>query len=72
MTTEVPYKTNPLVFRERWIEFIYTLQDTICKGLELIDGKAIFIEDRWEREEGEGLTLKKYCRTRFVTLRHLV
>ena len=54
MTTEVLYKTNPLVFRERWIEFIYTLQDTICKGLELIDGKAIFIEDRWEREEGEG------------------
>ena len=54
MTTEVPYQTNTLVFRERWIEFIYTLQDTICKGLEQIDGKSIFKEDHWEREEGTG------------------
>lgn len=30
------------------------LQDRICKGLEALDGKALFIEDQWVREEGGG------------------
>ncbi len=30
------------------------LQDRICKGLEYADGKAIFKEDKWEREGGGG------------------
>lgn len=40
-------------FRNRWVEYIHQLQDTICSGLENIDGKAVFIEDKWERE-GDG------------------
>jgi coproporphyrinogen III oxidase len=30
------------------------LQDRICSGLEEEDGKAKFVEDAWEREEGGG------------------
>lgn len=30
------------------------LQDRICKALEKIDGKSLFKEDLWEREEGGG------------------
>lgn len=30
------------------------LQDSICRGLEQVDGKAKFQEDLWEREEGGG------------------
>lgn len=30
------------------------LQDRICSGLEQEDGKAKFVEDAWEREEGGG------------------
>ena len=30
------------------------LQDRICNGLEQEDGKASFVEDAWEREEGGG------------------
>jgi len=40
--------------RERWIEYIHGLQDTICTALEAIDSKATFREDRWQREEGGG------------------
>jgi coproporphyrinogen III oxidase len=31
-----------------------SLQDEICQGLELLDGKASFQEDNWERELGGG------------------
>jgi coproporphyrinogen III oxidase len=31
-----------------------SLQDKICKGLEQTDGKAIFREDKWNREGGGG------------------
>lgn len=31
-----------------------TLQDQICLGLELLDGKAKFVEDKWERQGGGG------------------
>ncbi|GAA4461677.1 oxygen-dependent coproporphyrinogen oxidase [Nemorincola caseinilytica] len=41
-------------FRERFVEYIHQLQDTICTGLEQADGKATFVEDRWERPEGGG------------------
>ena len=33
-------------------DYILSLQNTICKGLENIDGKAKFIEDKWVRSEG--------------------
>lgn len=37
-----------------FIEFIHSLQDQICQELEQADGKAVFIEDSWEREGGGG------------------
>jgi len=40
--------------KEEFSAWLQTLQNTICTGLEQIDGKATFIEDRWERPEGGG------------------
>ena len=51
---EIMYKTETKEFRGKWIEFIYHLQDKICKAIENVDGKALFIQDEWERAEGKG------------------
>ena len=40
--------------KQHWIEYIESLQNTICQKLEEIDGKAKFVEDQWQREEGGG------------------
>src|ERR1700748_2027012 len=40
--------------KDLWIGFIYDLQDRICAALEALDGKAAFITDQWEREQGGG------------------
>jgi coproporphyrinogen III oxidase len=40
--------------KAQWINIIHTLQNQICKALELCDGKAVFMEDAWERIEGGG------------------
>lgn len=40
--------------KQQWIAIIHQLQNDICAALEKCDGKAIFIEDKWEREEGGG------------------
>lgn len=48
------YNTATSTFRERWISYIHTLQDTICNALEELDGKARFKEDCWERTENGG------------------
>lgn len=40
--------------KDRFVQYIHGLQDTICAGLEGIDGKAKFMEDKWERPEGGG------------------
>lgn len=34
--------------------FLWSLQDSICKQIETIDGKATFVEDAWKRELGGG------------------
>ncbi len=34
--------------------WLMSLQDTICRSLEEADGKSVFKEDRWKREEGGG------------------
>ena len=47
-------KTETHSFRDHWIGFIYDLQDRICATLEGLDGKAAFITDEWEREQGGG------------------
>jgi coproporphyrinogen III oxidase len=48
------YKTDTHAFREEWINFIHTLQDKICSALEIMDGKATFITDEWQRLENRG------------------
>ncbi len=48
------HKTETKALRQQWIEFIYHLQDSICKALEEIDGKTKFNEDEWARVEGKG------------------
>ena len=35
-------------------EYLLGLQDTICTAFEQSDGKAVFREDKWEREQGGG------------------
>ncbi len=40
--------------KDRFAKYIHGLQDSICAGLEQVDGKATFKEDRWERAEGGG------------------
>lgn len=43
-----------MMIKEQWISFIHQLQDDICNALEQADGKAKFVEDKWERPEGGG------------------
>jgi coproporphyrinogen III oxidase len=40
--------------KQTWIDYINDLQNRICAALEEADGKAKFIEDAWERNEGGG------------------
>ena len=40
--------------KEDVVAYFKSLQDSICKGLELADGKAKFAEDNWTREGGGG------------------
>jgi coproporphyrinogen III oxidase len=40
--------------KAEWIKYIEGLQNRICLALEEIDGKAKFVEDAWQREEGGG------------------
>lgn len=40
--------------RTRVSQFMKSLQDEICAGLEKVDGGGIFREDSWERPEGGG------------------
>ena len=44
----------PADSRERVAAFMREIQDTICAGLENIDGPGTFREDTWERAEGGG------------------
>lgn len=46
--------SEKILTRENWVNYIHTLQDNICAALEKADGKASFIEDKWEREGGGG------------------
>ncbi|GAA4313882.1 oxygen-dependent coproporphyrinogen oxidase [Compostibacter hankyongensis] len=48
------HKTATRNFRDRWIGYIYELQENICQALETADGAAVFHTDEWERAEGRG------------------
>ncbi|GAB3425349.1 oxygen-dependent coproporphyrinogen oxidase [Niabella aquatica] len=47
-------KEETKTFRDRWIRFVYHLQETICSALETEDGAAKFKSDTWERAGGKG------------------
>ncbi|MGA9638862.1 oxygen-dependent coproporphyrinogen oxidase [Flavobacterium sp.] len=40
--------------KNKFYQYIQTLQDQICQGLEAVDGQAKFKEDLWDRPEGGG------------------
>tara|TARA_Y100001968_G_scaffold197686_1_gene181279 strand:+ start:399 stop:1427 length:1029 start_codon:yes stop_codon:yes gene_type:complete len=40
--------------RDRAKALVLDLQDNICSGLEKVDGKGVFKEERWDRPEGGG------------------
>nr|WP_071789023.1 oxygen-dependent coproporphyrinogen oxidase [Leptolyngbya sp. Heron Island J] len=40
--------------RQRFKQYVKTLQDNICSALEQLDGQAKFQEDNWQRDSGGG------------------
>jgi len=54
MRDKLTTHNSQLTIKSRWISFIHQLQDVICNALEQEDGKAKFMEDKWERSEGGG------------------
>lgn len=54
MSSPSTYKTDTIQFREKWIHYVYELQEKICQAIEAVDGKALFITDDWQRAEGKG------------------
>lgn len=53
-TAQAQSSLPPSDSKERAKQLVLSLQDEICQGLEDLDGKARFVEDRWERSEGGG------------------
>ncbi len=53
MNNSLTTDNSPLT-KGLWISFIHQLQDDICTAIEQADGKAKFIEDKWDRTEGGG------------------
>ena len=47
-------RSHTVTSRDLWADSIHDLQERICAELEAIDGKAKFVEDTWQREEGGG------------------
>lgn len=43
-----------IMFKEKVAEAYRQIQDSICAGLEIADGKALFEEELWERDGGGG------------------
>ena len=40
--------------KQRFVNYLHGLQNTICSALEQEDGAASFLEDKWDRSEGGG------------------
>lgn len=40
--------------KDKFYNYILTLQDSITSQLEAVDGEAVFVEDLWQRKEGGG------------------
>lgn len=50
---QIPADTQP-VDSDAVLHFLRRFHDTLCKQLETLDGKAHFVDDAWNREEGGG------------------
>jgi coproporphyrinogen III oxidase len=48
------HKTDTNAFRDKWTDHIYSLQEKICRALETVDGKSVFMADEWDRKGGGG------------------
>jgi coproporphyrinogen III oxidase len=46
--------SNDVIATKQVEDYLLGLQDTICKELEKVDGKAVFAEDAWSRDENAG------------------
>ncbi|UAJ73793.1 oxygen-dependent coproporphyrinogen oxidase [Synechocystis sp. PCC 7339] len=51
---QTTHSLPPADAKQRVSQFMQSLQDEICQGLEVLDGKGKFQEDSWQREEGGG------------------
>lgn len=40
--------------KDKFVNYIHSLQDKVTGSLEEVDGKSLFFEDRWERPGGGG------------------
>jgi coproporphyrinogen III oxidase len=49
-----PLEAPPADSRQRAKALLMGLQDSICAGLEQLDGSGRFQEESWERPEGGG------------------
>jgi coproporphyrinogen III oxidase len=47
-------KNDTQAYKDRWIGYVRELQDRICKALEEVDGRSVFLSDAWERDGGGG------------------
>ncbi len=54
MATSLPNETPPAASRSRARDLLMGLQDSICAGLEALDGEQRFLEETWQRPEGGG------------------
>jgi len=65
MNTATKENTNPINStsfppedaKTRVSQFMQSIQDEICQGLEALDGKGKFKEESWQREEGAEVDL---------------
>ncbi|VVC76051.1 Oxygen-dependent coproporphyrinogen-III oxidase [Aquicella siphonis] len=52
--SEKPQAINPELSVSSVKQFLLDLQNRICRCIEQEDGKALFVEDKWEHKEGGG------------------
>jgi coproporphyrinogen III oxidase len=50
----IQVSSQPTDAKQQVSQFMQQLQDSICEGLEELDGKAKFKQDQWVRPEGGG------------------
>lgn len=46
--------TDPSIDSDAVRQFLTGFHDSLCRQLEVLDGKAVFVDDAWKRPEGGG------------------